>query len=401
LTDFINSFDNWVKDGFFKGRAVFLFGHCNATEKMADYLLERDVNIKAILDNSTSKHGLMYRNIPVNKPMLVKNYDGYKSVVLIASRFYDEMASQLRQIGYSSEIVKVMEYDSFTEYSLTDETFDRMTKRVHRGLKTLEKVRGQYPLEHLVICPNTALGDVYWAMSFLPAYQKKNGIDDIVVIVAGDSCRQVVDMFGGYKIITLNSKEMDELVQAIINTREDNCIIAHHDRPYTDSIIKLLDKRFISFIDYYKYAVYGLSDDAVLAQSNKFLPFSNKEKIPKGKSVILSPHSKSVVQLPVEFWDDIVLKYSKNGLTCYTNVAGKEKEITGTIPLHIPVSQIKSAVEYAGTFIGIRNGLCDIINTADCHKTVVYPDCYYSSTPFKIADFFALPGWEVILHQSI
>jgi hypothetical protein len=64
----------------------------------------------------------------------------------------------------------------------------------------------------------------------------------------------------------------------------------------------------------------------------------------------------------------------------------------------VPIAQIKAAAEYAGAFIGIRSGLCDVLYTANCRKTVVFPDCHYSTTPHKVEDFFALPGWETIIY---
>jgi hypothetical protein len=131
----------------------------------------------------------------------------------------------------------------------------------------------------------------------------------------------------------------------------------------------------------------------------KLASFENHADIPKGKSVILSPYAKSVIELPAVFWEKIAADYSAEGFTIYTNVANNEQPVKGTIPLNIPISQMPAAVEFAGTFIGIRSGLCDVLYTADCRRIVVYPDCYYSTTPFKIAEFFALPGWES--HQSL
>ncbi|MDR1132651.1 MAG: hypothetical protein LBL05_00725 [Synergistaceae bacterium] len=58
---------------------------------------------------------------------------------------------------------------------------------------------------------------------------------------------------------------------------------------------------------------------------------------------------------------------------------------------------MSAAAEYAGSFVGLRNGLCDVVHAANCRKIVVFPDCFYSTTPHKVADFFALPGWESVV----
>jgi len=100
-----NILGNMIDDHYFNGRAVFLLGHCNATEEIANYLHEHGVSIKAILDNNKSKQGLKYRNIPIVKPELIKNYKGYKSVVLITSQFHSEIYTQLSEFGYNGDIL--------------------------------------------------------------------------------------------------------------------------------------------------------------------------------------------------------------------------------------------------------------------------------------------------------
>jgi hypothetical protein len=244
------------------------------------------------------------------------------------------------------------------------------------------------------------LGDTYWAMAFLPAYREKHGIGETAIIVTGNRCRQTAELFGAKNTVTLNDAEMDEFVQAVIFTNESNSIIAHHDRPYTDNSIKWLDKHFLSFIDYYRCAVYGLPKSTPMAPPGNDALFENRVQIPKGKAVILAPYAKSVVELPSAFWKKTAAEWRAQGCKIYTNVVGKEAPICGTEPLAIPISQMPAAAEYAGTFIGIRSGLCDVLYAANCRKTVVFPDCFYSATPHKAADFFALPGWKNIVWRG-
>ncbi|MDR0652103.1 MAG: hypothetical protein LBG12_02225 [Synergistaceae bacterium] len=381
----------------FDGRTVLLFGHCNATEETADYLLSRGVTPVAILDNSAAKQGQAYREIPITPPEIVRNYAAENSVALIATRFFAEMSAQLRRLGYDGEIVQVVEYNSFAEYSLSDETLQRKTARMRRGAETLKNIRNQYPAQHLIICPNNALGDAYWAMAFLPAYRAKRGIDEVAIVVVGDGCRQVAEMFGTERIVTLSPTEMDEFTQAVIYTRDGNCIFAHHDRPYTDNIIKYLDKYFMSFIDYYRFAVYGLPRETEPAAPTDLQPFGSGGTLQKGHSVILAPCAKSVTQMPAVFWENLAAEWRGKGSKVCTSVYGSETPIRGTAPLTLPLNQMAAAAEYAGVFIGLRNGLCDVLHAANCRKIVVFPDCFYSTTPHKVADFFALPGWESVV----
>jgi hypothetical protein len=393
--------ESLIRNGELSGKKIFAFGHCNATEEMHDYLSGYGIRFNAILDNNEAKLGQDYHGTCIVSPEQIKEYSNDETVVLIANRFYDQMAEQLRRLGYTGQIVKVVDYNSFSEFSLSPETIERKLARVHRGIKTLKELRQRYPMQHLVVCPFNALGDVYWAMAFLLAYLKKKDIGETTIVVTGNGCRQVAEMFAAENLTTLSRIEMDEFVQTLIYTNEQNCIIAHHDRPYTDNIIHWLDKHFLSFIDFYRCAVYGLPPDTEPVKPVKLLPFDNTVGMQKGSSVIIAPYTKSVTGPSVSYWEALVKRYIQDGIAVYTSVLGDEKPIAGTQPLTLPLNQMIAAVEYAGHFVGVRSGLCDIIYSAECKKTVVFPDCAYSTTKWKVADFFALPGWEEMIFRDM
>ena len=56
-----------------------------------------------------------------------------------------------------------------------------------------------------------------------------------------------------------------------------------------------------------------------------------------------------------------------------------------------------SLVEWAGTFVGIRSGLCDVLKYAACDKTALFPDYYYCDTKWKAIDMYAIDGWRNIV----
>jgi hypothetical protein len=388
--------DELIQNKALTGRAILTFGHCAATEAIIDYLAERGYQVTAILDNNEIKHGGYYKSVPIAAPAEVRNYKNDKSIVLIATRFFEQMSAQLREIGYNGQIIKLIEYNTAAEFSLTEETFSRKAERVLRGKKLLEKIRVQSPSAHLVICPLNAIGDVFVTMSFLSEYLKINQISNCIAIVNGDGCSQVTEMFG-VKSVTLNDKEIDELTQATIYFHETNCILAHHDRIYTDLSIKWLNKNALTFENYYKFVILGLPKNTKQTKPKTLQAFENTLNLPKGKTLIIAPFAKSVVGVSNDFWEDIICEYKSKGFTTCTSVNGAESPLDGTMPLSFPLNQAVAAVEFAGTFIGIRSGLCDIINSAKCDKTVVFPDRYYSSTQMKLIEFWGLPNWKQIV----
>ena len=77
---------------------------------------------------------------------------------------------------------------------------------------------------------------------------------------------------------------------------------------------------------------------------------------------------------------------------------GKELRVLGgNLKKHGYISEMKSVVERAGTFIGIRSGICDVIRTADCRKIALYPDYNYCDTQWKAIDIYAIDSFENIV----
>ena len=53
-----------------------------------------------------------------------------------------------------------------------------------------------------------------------------------------------------------------------------------------------------------------------------------------------------------------------------------------------------SVVERAGTFIGIRSGLCDILREAKAEKIALYPDYNYCDTKWKAIDMYHIDQFD-------
>lgn len=402
-SEMTNNINDLIKKGFLKDRRIYLFGHCNATEEMLQYLLSNEIIVQSILDNNQSKQNMLCYGIRIEAPEKIKkqpNSSEELSLVLIASRAYEAMAKQLMGLNYKGHIIKVVDYDTFSFYSLEQPIFWEKLERMERGNRILDQIQNERGEKFLLICPYNALGDVYYAMAFLSEYLRKVQHNEYIVCVTGKACGQIAELFDADQIEILEQKDMDELVQAMLFVQPDNCLIAHHDRPYTNDMIRCLDSHFVSFIDFYRCGVYGLgtSSEPQLPCGGK--KYRNCDQLQQGKTVIVAPYAKSVVEIPKEFWRKLILDYQEQGYLVCTNVTGEETEIEGTIPIRIPINEMISAVEYGGCFVGLRSGMCDVISAARCRKIVIFPDCTYSTTNIKVEHFFDLLGWEKVIYKS-
>jgi hypothetical protein len=375
--------------------ALYAFGHTAATEQLRRRLGRDGIRLAAVLDNNPMKQGSSLGNVPIVAPEALTEHSG-PSLVLIASRFYDEMRRQLLDLGYAEEqILRVGDFSITTDTAAGGDP--------DRGAQLLKRLRLDHPGRHLVLCPFGAFGDVYWALAYLPAFAAARQLPPPVPVVVGEPCRQVARLFGYEDVDSLTQAEMDDLVAAVVRTEASDATIAHHDRPYGRAApVRVLDERLVAFTDIYRDLVYGLPDGAEpqtprregLRQADRRpLP----DRLAQGRTVLLAPYAKSVLPVASSFWEDTAELYASQGYAVATVVHGAEDAVPGTVALEVEIADLLDVVEHAGTFIALRSGLCDVVHAARARKVHVSPDAYYSTTRYKVADFFALPGWESVV----
>lgn len=379
-----------------ESKKIYLFGHCNATEELIMMLLQRGYQVQAILDNNVAKHGMEFKGIPIASPDLITKEQLDQVIVCIVARAYAAMKKQLCELGYNGRVVQLVNYDSYAEYSLEPDIISKRMERVKNGITKLQELRCEYPESFIVFCPFSALGDVYFAMSYLSYFLQHRNIKKYVVCVVGKGCADVARLWDAERIKLLHQHEMDEMIQASLYAEDKDFFIAHHDRPYVINLAKALYIKKIPLDSLYRCGVFGLDKECTPMKPTHHLPCKFAE-IVNGKSVILSPYAKSVTNISMEYWEKIIKFYSQKNYRIFTNVVGAEVALKGTLRLELPLGEMKSAAEKAGTFIGLRSGLCDVIRDAKCKKIALYPDCYYSDTKWKMNEIYYLEGWENVV----
>ena len=395
--ELIENLENFIKENNIQSKKIYVFGHCNATEVLIDELLKRKISVEAILDNNVSKHGTSYNSVLIVNPLEITKENTSNTIVFIVARAYAAMAKQLKQMGYTGKIKKLVDYNSYAEYSLSPETIKSKYERMQRGEKHLEKVKEMYPNHFRIFCPFAALGDVYYMMSYLPYFLKERNRGQAIVFTIGKACANVVRMFGGVESSIFTQREMDETIQAVLYLRDKESYIPHQDRPYVVNLYKALYIKKILFETIYKCGVFALSIETEPYKPCNLKQYDKLSEIPYKQSVILSPYAKSVTNISMEYWEKIISYCKEKGYSIYTNVTSEEIELTGTKRLEVALNEIQSVVEHAGTFIGLRSGLCDVIKYADCKKIALYPDAFYSDTKWKMQEIYYLDGWQNIV----
>ncbi len=397
--EMVNNTNRLDEEMHLSDMSIFLFGHCNATLELIDFLESKGLKAAAILDNSEDKQGQQYKGAVVIWPKQITELAGENastgSVVLITSRFYASMLNQLRELGYEGPVFKIIDYNSYADYSLSDETIERMAYRERHGNALLIELSEKYPGYFKVFCPFNALGDIYFMISYWEAFAAQRNIGKAVFCVPNKTLSDVIHMFGDYSVEVYEQNELDAMIQSVIYTQDENSFIAHQDRPYVINLSKALYIKKIPLEQIYCCGVYGLPKDTVPAKPefNRQI-YKDIDSIPEGKAVVFSPYAKSVTAIDPNVWKDAVEYYNSAGYKCYTNVFGDEKPLDVTEPISPSLMEMRSVVERAGTFIGIRSGLCDILREADAKKIALYPDYNYSDTKWKAIDMYYLEQFQ-------
>lgn len=234
-------------------------------------------------------------------------------------------------------------------------------------------------------------------MSYLPHYMKKRAIEKCVVGVVGNACAQVARLFGFCLVEAFSQKDMDETIQAALYEQDAHTFIPHQDRPYVVKLSRALYVKPISLEKMYCCGVFGLPWGTKPYEPMNFTEYEGLKTMQDGKAVIFSPYAKSVTLFPDAVWKQVVAYYADKGYQCFTNVAGEEKPLAGTIAISPGISEIKSVVEHAGTFVGIRSGLCDVLRNASARKIALYPDYNYSDIRWRAIDIYLFAGWKNIV----
>jgi len=113
--------------------------------------------------------------------------------------------------------------------------------------------------------------------------------------------------------------------------------------------------------------------------------------LPEGRTVLLAPEAVSLDMLPHAFWQHLVRTLRKAGWAVAMNRPGRGPAMVleGVVPLSFPLQEAIPLAELAGWVISSRSGLCDLLSSADCRFSVLYPK---SNRPWSPLQEFGLIG---------
>lgn len=415
LKEMHQKIDKYEKEGLFFGKYIVVFGSNEPAERIVDYLDIKNIQVAALADNNKKKDGTKLKGIPISLPDKLLYPKRADAVILIASRYYPEMLVQLEDMGYKEgrEVFKVAEYSPYSNKDVTEQEFNKRAAIVKKGEQVYQRICREYPeIKKVFICPLGELGATYVGISFIKQYMEKNFLPAdskntsinpaFVIVMVNKPCSHIAYMFGyENQVFMVKKDEMQELMQYAVFTDMDNgkILVLNHRFPYTCRAGEIGNYKGIHFVDQYRYSVFELDEGCMpgmplVHRGNKdsqdyVQELFKKNNLPEGNTVILLPYANTAPVIAVKFWEALTKGLKEKGFTVCTNSSGiHEPVISGSQKIFFDLRYGLEVVEKAGSIIGLRSGLCDVLSTAEAKKIILYPDRIYG--PDSFMNFYSL-----------
>lgn len=355
-----------------------MFGYNIFFEYINNFLDKENYKLSGIIDNDTTKQGKRIFNIRISSPEIINWEDNV--VVLIASKHKKDMEDQVRRLSSKAELYILIDFIQYTEklekesMFWIEENYQSEIQKLYRG----EIIYNRLKKEERLVVFLSALGDMFAGGLYLYEYEKKLG-SEVKVVVASQGVYKIAQLFNIKNVVMISESEMDDLIKYIFfqeSGDEDLCtcinsldIMAIYKKiPFP----RFWAKYYFKLEDGYQMIFPSIWSETV---EEKLL---TEKGIVKKKTVVLAPYANSIEELPIQFWACLAEKLLVMNYYVLTNVIGNQKPVKGTKGIEIPLNQIGNYLEYAGYFISLRSGLCDVAGQSLCKKIVIFRDREFS-----------------------
>ncbi|MGG2084594.1 hypothetical protein [Lysinibacillus pakistanensis] len=375
--------DRLVANKFLDNKKIMVFGANASGSIIINDLLERGINVDKVLDNNPALDGSYFLEIEVIKPEKELEPFYEKTIVLIASRYYEEMKKQLESLGYSENIhiFEVVDLNRNSDFNLSEETFHKYLSLLKKGIEVYERLRNKFGADLVMMSPVKPNGDIYIICSYLNRYiQEKHNSASYVFTVVGKSCELTAKMFN-VKYIELISMEDNDALVALANFYPEKIKILNPYHNYQEIYHHLDGFKGLTFVEEIKHGLLGLSKDVhpefpnISISEERLIQICEQYGIVRGKSVIIAPYANSIPLIKASFWEELVVSLKIAGFKVFTNCGNPEEEpIKGSERIFYEFHEAVAVSEFAGTVICYRSGFSEIIASSKCRKIIIYPD---------------------------
>lgn len=380
-----------IRRGGLCDKQIVLFGASSFSKEIKSCLIEQGFAVSGVIDNDSRKIGTECMGLMVRKPEeALLPCSGNIVVLILSGGFYREMVFQLAQMGYNkNKSVFILNF----KINESLPCLSYMLASTIRGIIAYRKLTKRFPANQCVfVAPYTGTGDIYLVGLLFNEYLRAHGITDYIFVVVSGACKKVAEMFDIKNTVIMKPTVTDDMISCKTFLRSDRPLTVLNDGWLGEPTQWIRGYKGLNFEKMFRYFVFGFDDSVEFMlppqrdYSDEIDKLFRENGLIKGKTVVLSPYSNTLFELPDGFWESIVRHCRSLGFTLCTNCAGKtEKPVAGTVPIFFPLGKAIAFMDAAGYFIGVRSGLCDIISLSRCKKIILYEKqgFFYKCSPYE------------------
>lgn len=378
-----NNLDSLIETGKLQGKYIVLFGMNTPGDEVINYLSRKGISVSSIIDNNVLNKGKKLAGVYVYRPDEILGKYREDAVVLICSRYFSEMKKQLQGMGYDGEtqIFKVLEMNSGNRYTTDLKVFEEEKHKLYSAAVFYNELKDRYGEDvELLVSPVKANGDVYIISTMIKSYMAQCKDRNIKFAVVGGVCRRIAKMFGIEEVIQITQEEMEKLVflSRFLGRDKIKIEIIQPYYVYTSICSRIEGYKGLNFMDFFRYGYMNKAEvmNSIISDyQGELADNENTYGLVKGKTFILAPYANSLPQIEWKMWEKIVEILKDKGYKVFTNSASDdEAAIQGTEKIFFPIEDTVRVLNYAGGFMAMRNGLCEVASLSDCRQIIIYPD---------------------------
>ena len=361
--------------GLLRNKDVFLFGASDNSRQIIQILRELGIEPKGVIDNDKKRQGGYCARIKVTSFDDISDPSDKRKVYIMYSAYWREMMPQLKKSGIKKRnIWRLNRRSGLIFLALLS---------AYKGKIYYNKIRKKYGDVPIFLCPYTGTGDIYLIGTFWDEYTKRNNLSEYAFVVISTACKRVADLFDIKNIEVAKKKKLvSYLISYYLYDPKGVKIKVLNDcwaQIHTNQVEWFRGYKGLCFTNLFRSFVFGLPGSVKpkhpqLKDERKRVDqlFVDHSILP-ARTVILSPYSNTLADLPDEFWEQMAELLKEKGYMVATNIGGKsEPPIKGTTALFFSLDIAPHVIEKAGAFIGVRSGFCDIISGTDAKKVILY-----------------------------
>ncbi len=356
---------------------VYIFGVNDYLRSIIPFLETRSIHVKHVIDNDLRRKNTYSHGIEIILPEEVPEKDRNEAFFLLCSSYWPEMKRQLILLGIEEERILIFLLKTY-ERTLAD-----CIKSVIVGRSIYNRIKRNNPDKTILLCPYTGTGDIYLIGTMLDEYLKKENIKEFVLVVVSNACMKVAKIFNYECIYRINGllecRDLCSYFRVCPDECKLNILNDSWADMYTNPVGWFRGIHGLNFTEMFRIFVFDLDKTIkpkhpeFKCEDDRILEIMQPLGLLPQKTVVLSPYSTTLSDMPMWVWNEIVKRLKAKDYCVCTNVGNdSEKAIEGTVPIFFPLDIAPQLVSYAGYFIGVRSGLCDVISGSGAKKIILY-----------------------------